>query len=77
MLAIMMRDTIQSEGAFILFYAGHGGRMSILETWTKAGYFTTDGQVEQVVPSDNETLMPRTNPAMKLSASQIASFPQC
>jgi hypothetical protein len=44
--------TIQPESAFILFYAGHGGRTSIPETWKKAGYVTTDGQVEQLVPSD-------------------------
>lgn len=44
--------TIQPESAFILFYAGHGGRTPIPETWKKAGYLTTDGQVEQLVPSD-------------------------
>jgi len=63
---------IQPESALILFYAGHGGRTLILETWNTAGYVMTDGQVKQLVPSENETLVPRTNLAMKLSA-----FPQC
>jgi hypothetical protein len=44
--------TIQPGSAFIFFYAGHGGRTSIPETWKKAGYVTTDGQVEQLIPSD-------------------------
>ena len=35
--------------AFVLFYAGHGGRTAIPKEWN---YHTPDGKVEHLVPSD-------------------------
>ena len=41
---------IPKGSAFVLYYAGHGGRTAIPKEWTD--YRTADGQVEQLVPSD-------------------------
>jgi hypothetical protein len=43
---------IPRDSAFVLFYAGHGGRVPIPSSWEKAGYRTADGKVEVLVPSD-------------------------
>lgn len=50
--------TIPNGSAFVMFFAGHGGRTAIPKEW--AHYFTSDGQVEQLLPSDIGQLDPHS-----------------
>jgi hypothetical protein len=43
---------VPKDSAFVLFYAGHGGRVPIPDSWKKAGYHTADDKVELLVPTD-------------------------
>jgi hypothetical protein len=61
-LAILKKGQLQTDSgelvlipkgsAFVLFYAGHGGRVPIPDSWKKAGYHTADDKVELLVPTD-------------------------